>query len=62
MIKFEKKYNIPPIKVSLVTYIISFVFGIIGLIAWDFQVIGVIIVIAVFLFIGYHFELYKYQF
>lgn len=60
--KIRKKYNIPPIKVSIVTYIISFVFGIIGLIAWDFQVIGVIIVIAVFLFIGYHFELYKYQF
>ncbi|HOB15977.1 MAG TPA: MraY family glycosyltransferase [Defluviitoga sp.] len=59
--KIRRKYNISPILVSFVTYIISFIFGIIGLIAWDFQVVGVIIVIVLFLFIGYHFKLYKYE-
>ncbi|MGY4687739.1 hypothetical protein ACW9JY_08385 [Petrotoga sp. DB-2] len=46
---------------ALVTYIISVVFGIIGLITWDFQLIGVIIVLMLFIFLGYHFKLYKYE-
>jgi UDP-GlcNAc:undecaprenyl-phosphate GlcNAc-1-phosphate transferase len=59
--KIRKKYKIKPLFVALVTYIISVVFGIIGLITWDFQIIGVIIVLVVFIFIGYYFKLYKYE-
>jgi len=59
--KIRKKYKIKPLFVALVTYIISVVFGMIGLITWDFQIIGVIIVLVLFIFIGYHFKLYKYD-
>jgi len=59
--KIRKKYKIKPFFVALVTYIISTVFGIIGLITWDFQLLGVIIVLLVFIFIGYYFKLYKYE-
>lgn len=59
--KIRKKFNLKPLFVALITYFISFIFGIIGLIAWDFQVIGVIITIITFIFVGYFFKLYKYD-
>lgn len=59
--KIRKKFNKGSKFVAVFTYLISSIFGLIGVISWDFQFIGVIIVIITFAFIGYYFKLYTYN-
>ncbi|WP_280997385.1 glycosyltransferase family 4 protein [Marinitoga aeolica] len=59
--KIKKRYNISVKKTALITYIFSFLFGIIGVISWDFPYVGLSLALIEFLFLGIYLKLYSYN-
>ncbi|KLO23067.1 glycosyl transferase [Marinitoga sp. 1197] len=59
--KIKRKYNTTIKKTAIITYIFSFLFGIIGIISWDYPYVGLGLAIIEFLFLGIYLKLYSYD-
>lgn len=59
--KIKKRYNISVKKTAIITYIFSFLFGIIGVISWDYPYLGLSLALIEFLFLGIYLKLYSYK-
>lgn len=59
--KIKRKYNLSIKKTALITYIFSFLFGIIGIISWDYPYFGLGLALLEFLFLGIYLKLYSYD-
>ncbi|KAF2956578.1 MraY family glycosyltransferase [Marinitoga sp. 38H-ov] len=59
--KIKRRYNISVKKTAMMTYTFSFLFGIIGIISWDYPYLGLTLALIEFLFLGIYFKLYSYN-
>jgi UDP-GlcNAc:undecaprenyl-phosphate GlcNAc-1-phosphate transferase len=59
--KIKKKYNLSIKKTAMMTYLFSFLFGIIGIISWDYPYLGLSLALIEFLFLGIYLKLYSYN-
>ncbi|AEX85749.1 glycosyl transferase [Marinitoga sp. 1135] len=59
--KIKKRYKISVKTTAIITYVFSFLFGIIGIISWDYPYLGVSLAFLEYLFLGIYFKLYSYD-
>ncbi|SHF30972.1 UDP-GlcNAc:undecaprenyl-phosphate GlcNAc-1-phosphate transferase [Marinitoga hydrogenitolerans DSM 16785] len=59
--KIKRRYKLSVKKTAVITYVFSFLFGIIGIISWDYPYLGLTLAVIEFLFLGIYLKLYSYD-